>query len=702
MPLTTAELERLLERVLDPVLSSRRTVSESATSLSQCTEKSQQFALQWLKIVCATNAELGYRFITNVAAAMSRMDLQLVEQWVVNALDIYDQSGLYPGTAALIEIDTFIKHSGTHRQAVKLKQERELLGRYLQGLSGRNMQIRSSSHPHTDTESVYLPEVINYFSDRKSNRLVLKAMATHLWGMNRFGTFKRATPDAPGLEQRLSELPDNANKMSIFHALEAERINACISRELPGLKRELNDLSGIPKHDATWQTAIDVLSLPTSTIDDTLKWTRLFLKRRIPLTNSKPWHGSIDIHAAEQASKQRLDKDKTELAKLIEELIQKLDAENSLISDETDKELQISLDNQSEDEQMELSINGEQVQMPPELRKKLEGMLQDLAQIPDEWLNANNNSEESPGNESEDLDLPAELPNSDPVFYYDEWDYQRKHYRKHWCTLYERQIAPGKSGFVDETIAKYHTVVGDLRRSFEILRDDPKTHKRQPFGDDIDLDAVVEANTDMRRGEEMTDRLFLKTQRSDRDIAVMFMVDLSGSTKGWIVDAEREALVLLCEALEVLGDRYAIYGFSGMTRKRCELFTIKQFSETYNESIKQRIAGIKPRDYTRMGVTIRHLTALMDTIDARSRLLITLSDGKPDDYDGYRGDYGIEDTRKALIEARNKGIHPFCITIDRQGSDYLPHMYGAVNYAVVDDVRKLPKEVSEVYCQLTR
>ena len=130
------------------------------------------------------------------------------------------------------------------------------------------------------------------------------------------------------------------------------------------------------------------------------------------------------------------------------------------------------------------------------------------------------------------------------------------------------------------------------------------------------------------------------------------MVDVSGSTKGWINDAERESLVLLCEALEILGDRYAIYGFSGMTRKRCELYRIKRIDEHYNQEVKARIAGIQPQDYTRMGVTIRHLTRLFKDIDARTQLLITLSDGKPDDYDGYRGEYGIEDTRQALVEAK--------------------------------------------------
>ncbi len=138
-----------------------------------------------------------------------------------------------------------------------------------------------------------------------------------------------------------------------------------------------------------------------------------------------------------------------------------------------------------------------------------------------------------------------------------------------------------------------------------------------------------------------------------------------------------------------------------MTRKRCELYRIKEMDEAYSDAVKARIAGIEPKDYTRMGATIRHLTMLLNKVSSRTRLLITLSDGKPDDYDGYRGEYGIEDTRQALIEAKRSGIHPFCITIDREARDYLPHMYGAVNYTQVDNVHRLPIRVSDIYRRLT-
>jgi nitric oxide reductase NorD protein len=200
----------------------------------------------------------------------------------------------------------------------------------------------------------------------------------------------------------------------------------------------------------------------------------------------------------------------------------------------------------------------------------------------------------------------------------------------------------------------------------------------------------------------MSDRLFMHMHRAERNIAVAFMVDMSGSTKGWINEAEREALLLLCEALEKLGDRYAIYGFSGITRKRCELFRIKTFVEPYSAEVRARISGIAPQEYTRMGFAIRHLSKLLNEVEARTRILITLSDGRPDDYfDSYRGPYGIEDTRMALQEARRAGIHPFCITIDKDARDYLPHMYGAARYVILDDVAQLPAKVADIYRKLT-
>ena len=297
--------------------------------------------------------------------------------------------------------------------------------------------------------------------------------------------------------------------------------------------------------------------------------------------------------------------------------------------------------------------------------------------------------------------IQSPIDAAEDVFLYDEWDHSRQKYRKQWCHLKEIEVKAVENNFVNKTLHKHRGLIKHLHRTFEALREDDKRIKRQPFGDDIDLDAVIEAYSDTKIGFEASQNLFTKSRKIDRNIAVMFMVDMSGSTSGWINEMEREALVLLCESLEVLGDRYAIYGFSGVTHERCELYKVKEFDEEYDQEVKARISGIEPQDYTRMGAAIRHLTQKLHQIEARTKLLITLSDGRPDDQDGYRGPYGIEDTRRALIEAKFLGIHPFCITIDEEAMDYLQHMYGAVNFTVVDHVDKLPYKVSDIYRRIT-
>ena len=263
-------------------------------------------------------------------------------------------------------------------------------------------------------------------------------------------------------------------------------------------------------------------------------------------------------------------------------------------------------------------------------------------------------------------------------------------------------MPPGDPAFVEVALERYRAQVRQLKRSFEALRGEDKRLRGEPFGEDVDLDAWVRARAGLAAGAELGERLFVRRAKHEREMVALFMVDMSGSTKGWINDCEREALVLLCEALEVLGDRYAIYGFSGLTRKRCEVYRVKRFDEPYDGAVRERIAGIQALDYTRMGVAIRHLSGILAREPARTRLLVTLSDGKPDDFsDSYRGEYGIEDTRRALIEAKRSGIHPFCITIDRQANEYLPHMYGAVNYTVVADVAQLPLKLADLYRKLT-
>ena len=350
------------------------------------------------------------------------------------------------------------------------------------------------------------------------------------------------------------------------------------------------------------------------------------------------------------------------------------------------------------------SLAGGAAAPPEDVKRLVESLLQDLGDLPEDCLlPAGEGAYPARAQQAGSAADGADDREEGGALRYDEWDHRRGHYRKDWCVLRERDVHAGDPAFVEAALERYRPQIRQLRRSFEALRGEDRRLRGEPYGEDVDLDALVRGHAELAAGGELGERLFVRRARHERDMVALFMVDMSGSTKGWINDCERHALVLLCEALEVLGDRYAIYGFSGLTRKRCEVYRVKRFDEPYDHAVRERIAGIQALDYTRMGAAIRHLSGILARQPARTRLLLTLSDGKPDDFsDGYRGEYGIEDTRQALIEARRAGIHPFCITIDREASDYLPHMYGAANYTVVADVARLPTRLAELYRRLTR
>ena len=469
--------------------------------------------------------------------------------------------------------------------------------------------------------------------------------------------------------------------------------------------QRLKQLLGEEALATAWQGAAHTLAAPGAEVEQSIALARQhYADGKAPGTSVL--HGGLKPELAAACMAQRIEREKlllrVKLAKLLEEQEQKRGSEGA-----ADKHFELRQDDADPDalKGFELVLDDAPVAPPEDVKSLISSIQLDLREIPDEYLVPAGPGEYDPSLfEEQESDPDAVWKGSyheEGAFLYDEWDFGRQNYRKHWCAVREKDVAPVHDQFPDHTLDKYSGVVKHLRKTFEAMRDEDRLLKRQSDGEGVDIDALVEALADAHDGREMTDRLFTRMHRADRNIAVMFMVDMSGSTRGWINEAEREALILLCEALETLGDRYAIYGFSGMSRKRCEIFRVKNFDEAYDAEIKARISGIKPQDYTRMGFAIRHLSHLLNAVDARTRVLITISDGKPDDFSDYRGEYGIEDPRRALIEARRNGIHPYCITIDEQAHDYLPHMYGAAAYTIIDDVAQLPYKVSDIYRRLT-
>ncbi len=689
-PLTAAELDHQLDALLNPVLSSRRTAKPLAAALAPLQREQQAFTLHWVEIVARTNYELAYQFAAAAPGAMTALDAGTAEAWIIQAMDRYDREGLHQGTEVFRNYSAFATQA-QEKHALHFAEAAAVLELFVCGLSGRHLKIDAAPVAWTDTDTLYLPPRMAAGASRAQNFLIYKIIATLLWAQSRYGTF------SADLEAATKNHTDPVRALDWLNFLESIRLEARIARALPGLARDLSQLRGSANIIDEKYTA---LQTPAASVNDSI-----VLLNTLPLTSDAPryaWTGALHPAEATATRATRLAQEKNDLqaalAALLDEQPQRDAASEGEAGHVNDSfEVQSTLNTDGELEH-ELRLGGEPMVPPDHIRNLLDSIAQDLGEIPDDYLAPAGRSD----TEQSDDDAVAAIPPEDNPRYYNEWDYQRRHYRKNWCALRELDAPAGASDFVSTTLKKYAPQVTQLKRSFEMLRGEDRLLKRMKHGDDIDLDAVIAGYADVRSGIELSERLFTKRHKAERNLAVMFMVDMSGSTKGWINDAEREALVLLAEALEILGDRYAIYGFSGMTRKRCEIFRVKRFDEPYSDLVQQRIAGIAPQDYTRMGVAIRHLTALLEDVDARTKLLITLSDGKPDDYsDHYRGEYGIEDTRQALLEAHRAGIKPFCITIDHQARDYLPHMYGSVNWTLVDDVSRLPLKVTDIYRRLT-
>jgi nitric oxide reductase NorD protein len=706
--LTAAELEARLDEALDPVLSSRRTAAPLAKALAELERTQQDFVLRWVDIITKTNSEMAYQFAARAPEAFRLMPVTAIEAWIIHAMDVYDKQGLYPGCSAFGQLQAFAAETAEAAHSMALEEIQHVLELFVQGLAGRPLKAEAAADTYTDTATLFLPARLHRFAERHDNFRLYKAMAAHLWAQTWYGTYRLA-PGMPSLTETLVAYRDPEKALRLFHALETLRLNACIARELPGLYRDMQEvqrLIGEVRYPEAWRPATQRLADPEASASDSLAWLAALHEEEIPAPFC--FQGVLIPDRAQQAMQERLAREK----ELFREALAQLGGETAgqkpeAETDPTQNSRQYAIEQRPDPDHpgqfiFQLLLDGQPVQPLADMRALMDSIIQDLGQIPEDYLvAAGAGGYRRQADEKRPEDVWKGTYHEEGAFLYNEWDYRRNHYRKHWCVLRELDVHPVHEPFVARTLAKYRGVLPQLRKTFEALRGENKLLKKQINGDDVDFDALVEARADMQSGMELSERLFTKLHKFERDIAVMFMVDMSGSTKGWINDAERESLVLLCEALEILGDRYAIYGFSGMTRKRCELYRIKRFDEPYNEDVRQRIAGIQPQDYTRMGVTIRHLTKLLNDVEARTKLLITLSDGKPDDYDGYRGEYGIEDTRMSLIEAKRAGIHPFCITIDEAARDYLPHMYGAVNWTLVDDVRKLPLKVSDIYRRLT-
>jgi len=307
-----------------------------------------------------------------------------------------------------------------------------------------------------------------------------------------------------------------------------------------------------------------------------------------------------------------------------------------------------------------------------------------------------------------DLDLPGaandDLPLGDGIPL-PEWDYRKQVLRPDYCRL---QPMIAADAVPCELPARLRAAARRLRGQFETLTPGRVWFGNQPDGTELDLESCLRHAAARAIGQaDSRPPLYRDLRPGVRDLACLLLADLSLSTDAWVsddarvIDVIRDSLFLFAEALSATGDRFAMYGFSSRTRNHVRFHALKAFDELYNAAVRGRLEKIKPGYYTRMGAAIRHASDLLAPQPMSRRLLLLVTDGKPNDLDQYEGRYGVEDTRRAVLEARRRGLRVFCVTVDAEAGDYLPHLFGTGGYAVIRRTADLPRQLPLLYARLT-
>ena len=295
-------------------------------------------------------------------------------------------------------------------------------------------------------------------------------------------------------------------------------------------------------------------------------------------------------------------------------------------------------------------------------------------------------------------------------FHYSEWDYQIQLERPSWATVMERRAKSGDMQIIDDIAAQYKREISRMKFLLDAMQPQGVQRMRKlEDGDEIDINAAIRSMIDMRMGMQPDPRIMMRSVRKVRDISVLVLLDLSASTNEKVagqefsvLDLTRQATVLLADAINKIGDPFAIHGFCSDGRHDVEYYRFKDFDQPYNEIPKGRLAGMTGQLSTRMGAAIRHASHYLKLQRSSKKLLLVITDGEPADVDVRDPQYLRHDTKKAVEEAGRSGVVTYCMSLDPRADQYVSRIFGARNYMVVDHVERLPEKLPILYAGLTR
>ncbi len=719
----------------------------------------------------------------------------VVEQWLRRGLILAAENAAAGVAYLALESRTSLSVLQASSTAATLSDVQGVLRKYIHMLSGQPVSIRLADplalrpplEEFAAEAEVGLPARIDLFETYEDNCRVYQFLAAQLAGRREFGTYNATLPaSANGSLVAFLRGPEHPALLEeVFLLVEGIRIAAAVGRVYPGVAREQRSLatqvlshlrrepppsqsvlldavlafflsaqaaailpSSLRAFAALVAPCVAPLARREATVDDSLAAALALTAGLAQLANRRYETGIGDLLLdkvsgdalidpfiddgsallASEAGQGQANAPSPPLANPderkfeVNEMGDDVDGTTSPLSaDELQRlieagaDLRLKQGHSDDAEGLGLYITDLLGKLPPEQLDELRRLLQ-----------------ESAASDRPALRRWIERRGAGAAFYYDEWDYHIGDYRQRWCRLREITLEGDAGEFFHQTLQSYAALIPEVRRQFQRIRPEMyRTLKGLEDGEDFDLNAVVSARVDRRARRPPSTKLYVARAREERDVATLFLIDMSASTdeplhrleasgeaddaiaafggrvpRGLararrIIDVTKEALVIMAQALTEIGDAYAIYGFSGHGREDVEFYLIKSFNEPLSGAVKGRIGAVEPKRSTRMGTALRHAAEKMASVSSRSRHIILLSDGFPQDFD-YGQDrrsniYGLRDTTVALREAEAAGITPFCITVDKAGHDYLREMCDGSRYMVIEDIAALPHELPKIY-----
>ncbi len=532
-------------------------------------------------------------------------------------------------------------------------------------------------------------------------------------GSSRRSTGRNTCPTKVDYRRALQLFPHPQLARRIFGTLENARIDRRLRKKYRGLAR---DLDLIREHLRRGRPS--VTELPATLVPFELLFQTTLLGGATD--DARQYYGQI-VSEFETLTAEYLSSTSATVADSLMATSRVYSLFQSLASDD-DSIQELETEQEPSDSEEENSIANESFNRRPSDRNP---QRRDARELFNAWNDSDGEGEpdELAGAEAwTEADFPEQAIEEGEVAYnYDEWDRELTDHRIGWCRVIEKRVKHGDKIFVEQTRERHKGVISSIRHQFQLMKPEELMRITNELdGEEFDLSAVIDYVIDRRAakvgGGHQSERLYTKRLRRRRDVAVSFLLDQSSSTARTIgrhplqpytrpgrriIEIEKEGLVLMSEALEAVGDTYSINGFTSEGRRNVKFYVVKDFDEEYSDEVKRRIGGINFQNNTRLGAAIRHATAKLAKQEARTRLLIVLSDGRPYDHDYGDARYARDDTREALRQAKNQGITPFCITIDRESEAELRDLYGEIGYTIIDDVLSLPERLPGIYRRLT-